>query len=64
MTATLRKNVAKFDAECIAARRRIDSTWLDRRLASMAPVADDRDSEYATAKQTLAREYGIPSNLA
>jgi len=64
MTATLRKNIAKFDAECIAARRRIDSNWLDRRLASMTPIADDRDAQYTAAKLALAAQHGIPNNMA
>lgn len=64
MKPALRKAIAKFDAECIAARRRIDSNWLDRRLASMTPIADDRDAQYAAAKLALSAEFGIPSNLA
>jgi hypothetical protein len=64
MTATLRKNIAQYDAACIIARRRIDSQWLDKRLASMTPIADDRDAEFAAAKLALAAQFNIPANLA
>lgn len=62
MTAKLRKAVAAYDAACIDARRRIDSQWLDARLADLT-TPDTRQAEYASVKLTLAREHGIPANL-
>ena len=64
MTATLRKNIQRYDQAVRDAQRRIDSQWLDRRIASLTPIADDRDAQYAAARQTLAAQHGIPANLA
>lgn len=63
MKPALREAIAQYDEACRAAQRRTDNAWIDKRLASMTAVADDRQAEYAAAKKSLAMEHGIHANL-
>lgn len=58
-----RKAIAAYDAACIDARRKIESNWLDRRIASMT-TPDTRQAEFTSVKLSLAAQYGIPANMA